>query len=250
MHLIAFLQPAQDGDGVLDAGLIDHDRLEPAFERGVLLDVFAILVEGGGADGAELTPGELGLEQVARVHRTLGGSRAHDGVELVDEEDDLAFAAGDLLEEGLEAFLEVAAEFCPGDHRADVHGDDALVLEGLGDVSADDATGQAFDDRRFTDAGLADEDGIVLRTAREDLHHAADLFVTTDDRVDLAFAGKLGEVAPVFLKRLVFAFGVLVGHTLRAPRTSTRACINLSRVMPACLSSFAASSFVSSRAMK
>ena len=39
VRLVALLQPAQDRDGVLDAGLADVDRLEAPLERGVLLDV-------------------------------------------------------------------------------------------------------------------------------------------------------------------------------------------------------------------
>ncbi len=64
--------------------------LEAALERGVLLDVLAVLVERRGADGAQLAAGEHRLEQVGGVDGALGGARADDRVELVDEEDDLA----------------------------------------------------------------------------------------------------------------------------------------------------------------
>jgi hypothetical protein len=52
MKLVALLEAAQDRDRVLDRGLADEHRLEAALERGVLLDVLAVLVERGGADGA------------------------------------------------------------------------------------------------------------------------------------------------------------------------------------------------------
>ncbi len=67
-------------------GSLDVNRLEPAFERGVLLDVLAILVERGRADAPELAAGQGGLEQVGGVHRALGLARADDEVQLVDEE--------------------------------------------------------------------------------------------------------------------------------------------------------------------
>ena len=54
VHLVFALQAAKDLDGVLDGGFLDFDDLEAAFESGVLLDVFAILVEGGGADALQL----------------------------------------------------------------------------------------------------------------------------------------------------------------------------------------------------
>ena len=129
---------------------------------------------------------------------------------------DLALRVGDLLEHGLQPLLELAAVLRAGDERAHVERDDPLVLEALGHVAADDAAGQAFDDGRLADAGLADEHRVVLRAAREHLDDAADLFVAADDRIELALARQLGEVAAVPLERLVRAFRILVGHALRA----------------------------------
>ena len=59
-------QPPQDGDGVLDRGLVDQHGLEAPLQGGVLLDVLAVLVEGGGADHVQLAAGQHGLEHVAR----------------------------------------------------------------------------------------------------------------------------------------------------------------------------------------
>ena len=75
VHFVALLEPAQDGDGVLDARLIDHHRLEAALERGVLLDVFAVFVERGRADGAQFAARELRLEHVAGVDRAFARAR-------------------------------------------------------------------------------------------------------------------------------------------------------------------------------
>ena len=50
MRLVALLQPAQDRDRVRDGRLADEDRLEAPLERGVLLDVLAVLVERRRAD--------------------------------------------------------------------------------------------------------------------------------------------------------------------------------------------------------
>src|SRR5208282_2456823 len=52
MHLVLFLQAAQDGNGVFDIWLAHENDLETAFERRVFLDVLAIFVERGGSDGA------------------------------------------------------------------------------------------------------------------------------------------------------------------------------------------------------
>ena len=90
VHLVALLQPAQDRDRVLDRRLADEHRLEAPLQRRVLLDVLAVLVERGRADRAQLAAREHRLEQVGGVDRALGGARADDRVQLVDEQDDPA----------------------------------------------------------------------------------------------------------------------------------------------------------------
>ena len=70
--------------------LVHEDRLEAPLQRGVLLDVLAVLVQRGGADGVQLAARQHGLEHVGGVHGALGRARADQGVHLVDEEDDAA----------------------------------------------------------------------------------------------------------------------------------------------------------------
>ncbi len=109
VDLVALLQPAQDRDRVGDRRRFDDDGLETALERGVLLDVLAVLVECRGADETQFAPRQHRLDHVAGVHRTLGGAGTDDRVQLVDEGDYLAFRVRDLLQHGLQALLELSA---------------------------------------------------------------------------------------------------------------------------------------------
>ncbi len=128
----------------------------------------------------------------------------------------------DLLEHGLEPILELAAELGAGDHGRQVQRDELLVLERLGDVAAHDALGEALDDGGLADAGLADEHGVVLGAAREDLHHPADLLVAADDRIDLAAPGERRQIARVLLERLELALGIAIGDALVAAHARQR----------------------------
>jgi hypothetical protein len=216
VRLVALAQAAQDGDGVFDIWLADEDDLEATLERGVLLYIFAVLVEGGCADGAQASASQGRLQHIAGVHRAFGCACADQSVQLVDEEDDLAVGVFDLLEEGLEAVFEFAAIFCACDHAGEVEGDDTLVFEYLGDIAEDDAAGEAFDDGGLAYAGFTDEDGVVLGAAGEDLDDAANLLIAADDRIELAASREFGEVFAVLFQGLEFGFGVLVGDALRA----------------------------------
>ena len=106
--------------------LVDEHRLETALERGVLLDVLAVLVERGRADALNLTARERRLEDVGGVDGAFGGARADQRVQLVDEEDDLARRAN-LVEDLLQALLEFAAVLGARDERAHVEREHALA---------------------------------------------------------------------------------------------------------------------------
>ena len=108
VRLVAVAQALQDLDGQRHVGLLHLDGLEAALEGGVLLQVLAVLVDGGGPDGLQLAPGQHGLEDGGGVDGPLGGAGTDQGVELVDEQDDVA-AGADLLQHLLQPLLEVTA---------------------------------------------------------------------------------------------------------------------------------------------
>ena len=54
IHLIALLQTAQNGDGVLHGRLLHQNRLKPSFECGILFDILAIFVERRRTDTVQL----------------------------------------------------------------------------------------------------------------------------------------------------------------------------------------------------
>src|SRR5439155_13356133 len=141
---------------------------------------------------------------------------ADDRVELVDEQNQLTFGVLDLAQDSLHSLLELPAVLRPGEHRADVQRPYALALQAFRHVAGDDSLGEPFDDRGLADAGIADQDRVVLRPPREHLDHSPNLFVAADDRVELALLGELGQVAPELLERLVGTFGILRGHALPA----------------------------------
>ena len=213
---VALFEPAQDRDRVRDRRLADEHGLEPPLERGVLLDVPAVLVECRRTDGAELAACEHRLQHVGRVNGAFGRPRADDRVELVDEENDLAGCVLNLREDGLEPLLELAAVLRARKQRSEVERPDALSFQPLRDIAGNDALSEPLDDGRLPDAWLPDQNRVVLRPPREDLDDAPDLLVATDDGVELARLGEGGQIAPVLLERLVRALGILRRHALPA----------------------------------
>src|SRR3546814_8814712 len=112
------------------------------------------------------------LEEVRRVHRAFGFARTDQRVHLVDEQDDAAVAGLDLVEHALEPLFELAAIFGTGDQRSHVERHQLAVLQRIGHVAIGVAKRQHFGVRGLTDAGLADQEWIVLGSPREDLNRA------------------------------------------------------------------------------
>ena len=207
VQLVLFLETPEDGDRVLHRRLADEHWLEPALERRVFLDILTVFVERGRADTVQLAAGKRGLQEVARIHRAFRLTCADQRVHLVYEEDDVALGPLHFVEHALETLLELAAIFRAGDERPHVERHQLAILERVGNVAIGDAERQPFHDRGLTNAGIADEHGIVLGPTRQNLNRASDLLVPADHRIELPVPRGLGEVAGEFLQRIVAILG-------------------------------------------
>ena len=86
--LIAFTQTAKNGNGILHRRLLYQHRLKAALQCRILFNVLAVFVKRRRAYAVQFSPGEHGLQQVARIHASLGFPRAHNGVQLIDKQKD------------------------------------------------------------------------------------------------------------------------------------------------------------------
>ena len=71
VRLVAFLEPTQNTDRVINARLTHVHLLETALQGGVFLNVLAELVERSSTNHAQLTACQHGLEHITRIHGTF-----------------------------------------------------------------------------------------------------------------------------------------------------------------------------------
>ena len=176
------------------AGRRNLHGLEAALERAVLLDRLAELGRRSGADALDFAARKRRLQDVGGVQRAFRRTRAHQGVQLVDE-DDGVLVLHQLLHDGLEPLFELAAVLGAGHDQRKVQRQDALVGQERRHVAFGDALRQAFHDGRLADARLADQHRVVLGAAAEDLDHALQFVIAPDQRVERIVHGGLREVA-------------------------------------------------------
>ena len=70
--------------------------------------MLAVFIERGSADDLDLAARQGRLQDGSRIHRTFSCTRTDNGVELVDEQDDIVCLL-DFLDALLQALLEFAA---------------------------------------------------------------------------------------------------------------------------------------------
>ncbi len=174
VRLVAVLQAAQNLECLVLGGRLDDNRLEPSLQSAVFLDVLAVFIEGRGADALHLAAGQGRLQDVRGVDRAFRAAGADQRMQLIDEQNDVR-RPSDLVDDRLDALLELAAVLRPGDHHRQVEHDDALVLENLGHLLIDDLLAEAFDDGGLADAGLAQKHRVILRASAKYLDQPLDL---------------------------------------------------------------------------
>ena len=124
-------------------------------------------------------------------------------MQLVDKNDGV-LALHQFLHDGLQPLFELPAVFRAGHDQRKVERKNALVREERRHVAVGDALRQPFDDRRLANARLADQHGIVLRAAAQDLDGALELAFAADERVELTLHRRLRQIAAEFREQRSF----------------------------------------------
>ena len=198
----------ENKNGLFNRRRFDFHALKTAFQRGVFLDVFAVLVERGGADALHFTSAERGLDDVRGIHGAFSRAGADDGVQFVYEQNDI-FRPANFVHHRFDALFELAAVLCAGDHQRKVQSNHPLVAQELRNVAFGDFLSEAFNNRRLTNSGFPQQNGIILSASAENLNNTLDLVLAANDRVHLAFASDLGEVAAEGFESRRFDFAFL-----------------------------------------
>ena len=152
MDFVALAQAAQDRDGVLDRRLIDHDRLEAAFQRGILLDVLAIFVERGRADAVQFAAASMGL---SRLPASIAPSALPAPTTVCSSSMNRMIspcASCTSFSTALRRSSNSPRNLAPAMRAPMSRATMRSFLQPFRHVAADDALGQTFDDGRLADA--------------------------------------------------------------------------------------------------
>ena len=196
MFFVPAAQPGENSHGFVDRRLVDGVLLQASCQRAILFNVFE-LFERGRPDHAEIAGGEQRLHQRRQIHGAARDSTSPDRrMNFVDEENRL-LALGERGDDRLEPLFEIAAEARARQQRAGIEREDLGALQRLLDVVGQEARCQAFGHRRLADAGVADEDRIVLAAPAEHLDGPLQFRGAADQRIEQPVPRAIGQVRAV-----------------------------------------------------
>ena len=171
--------------------------LEAAFERAVLFDGLAIFRGSRRADALNFAAAQRWFQNIGGIERAFRRTRADESVQFVDEHNRV-LALHQFLHDGLQPLFELPAIFRARDDQRKIERKNSLVREKRRHVAIGNPLRQAFHDRCLSHARLADQNGIILRPAAQDLDGAFEFAISPNERIELAFHRRLRKIAAEF----------------------------------------------------
>ena len=199
---VGFGNALHDLAGFCNGRFSHGNRLEPPLQGCVLLNMLAVLGKGGSADDLNFTPRQGGLQDIGSVHRAFRIACAHQIVDFIDDQNDVA-ALLDLADQAFHTAFELAAELGTCHQGSQIQQEHFLIPELVGHFPGGNALGQALGDGSLTHTGFTDETGVVLLAAVQDLNDPLRLHIPADDLIELAFPCSAGQVHAVAVQEFV-----------------------------------------------
>ena len=112
-------------------------------------------------------------------------------MDFIDNQNDIA-ALLDLPDQALHTAFKLAPELGTGNQSGQVQQEHLFVPQFVGDFTGSNPLGKTFGNGGFANAGLANQAGIVLLPAVQNLNHPLRLHIPADDLIQFSFPGTAG----------------------------------------------------------
>ena len=185
----------EDRLGLIRRSRRHDDLLEASLQGTVFLDRLLVLLERGGTYTLHLTTCQGRLENTRGIERARAIACTHEGVYLVDEQDDLRVSA-QFLQDILHTFLKLSAVHRTSHEHCHIERDDTFILQ-FGCIRVDELLRQSLDDSGLAYSGFAEQNRIVLPAAREDTQCTRYLLLASDNRIEFTLKSQTREVTAI-----------------------------------------------------
>ena len=143
-------------------------------------------------------------------------------MKLINKEDDISLTLLHFLQNSFQTFLKLASVLGSRNKRAHVQRENLLILQAFRHITGNDPLSKALYCGGFANAGLADQNRIILSLTGQDPDNIADLRVTSDHRIQLLVPGFLHQILAVFVQSIISSFRIIADNPLVAPHCGQR----------------------------
>ena len=117
-------------NGFIYARLFDIDGREAPLKSWIFFDVLGVLIGRGGANTRKLSSGQSGFKFIGSILGTVAaGSCTHEGMKLIDENNNFSTGSGYFFFDGRHALAEGTPQARSCYQGACVEGEEKLILE-------------------------------------------------------------------------------------------------------------------------
>ena len=143
-------------------------------------------------------------------------------MDLIDDQNDIA-SLFDFFNQTLHTAFKLAAELGSGHQGCQIQQVYLFIPQLKGNIAADNLLCQAFSNGGFANAGLTNETGVIFLTAVENLDNPFGLHLPSNNLIQAAIPGLLGQVQTIAVQELALLvpapgrrllFGLLRLHRL------------------------------------
>src|ERR1022692_1296461 len=215
--LIPVLDAEQDLDCVHLIGRRNFDCLEAPLQRPVFLNRLPVFSRGGCADALNLAARQSWLEYVGRMQCSFRGTRAHQGMQLINK-DDRVLRLHQLFHDGLQPLFELSTIFRSGNNQGEIKRQNSFVREKRRHFAVGNPLRQPFHDGRLAHTGFTDQHRVVLGAPAQNLNYALQFSVAADQGIELAVHRRLRKVTRKLAQQRRLTLPLWLGFLLARAR--------------------------------
>ena len=211
---VSLFQSSQDRDCILNGWLIYQNRLETTLQCSILLNILTILIQCCCTDTVQFTSGKHRLKHISCIHRTVCLTGSDDRMKFIDKKNDLSVTVLHFFQNGFQTLLEFTTILRSCYQCSHIQRKDCLIFQTFRYISADDSLCKSFYNCSLTYTRFTDQHRVILCLTGQDTDHIADLFISSNDRIQFLVSCFLNKILAVFIQCIISCFRIVRSNSL------------------------------------
>ncbi len=206
MIFISAFDIFQNFNGLLNCCGFNQNFLKASLQCTVFFNMLAVLVKRCCANALNFTACQSRFQHICCIQRACCAACSNNSVNFINEKYDIIYL-GKFIQNRLHAFFKLTAVFGSCHNRSDVETHHPFVEQNAGNFLLHNAQGKSFRNGRFPNSRLANQNGIVLFPAAQNLCKTLNFNVASYNRVEAVLFSQTGNICSEIIQNGSIGFG-------------------------------------------